>query len=223
MAGSRLHGGDRGRGRGVAGAALAAAFAVLGAPAAHAHTVHTALPGESLSSIAAAHGTTADAIASASGLSTSEPLPIGQEVTIPTPAESGLAPAPDPAAAVAQGMVAIHHPSTTPYLAPEAAAAWEAMRQESLATYGVDLYPIGASSGYRTYEQQAYFYDLYLSGLGNPASPPGSSSHESGNAVDVASPEMRDVVDEIGAAYGWVKVEAPTEWWHVTYVGGYGG
>jgi hypothetical protein len=30
---------------------------------------------------------------------------------------------------------------------------------------------------------------------------------------------MRQVVDEIGANYGWSKVHAPGEWWHVDYVG----
>lgn len=212
-----------GRSRGVVTAVLAAIVCLFGVQSAHAHSVHTTQPGETLSSIAAANGTTADAVASTNGLSVDAPLPIGQEVTIPSPAETGVAPAPDPATAVAQGMVAIHHPSAAPYLAPEAAAAWEAMRQESLATYGVDLYPIGASSGYRTYEQQSYFYDRYLAGLGNPANPPGASSHETGNAVDLATMQMRDVIDEIGASYGWAKVEAPSEWWHVNYVGGYGG
>jgi hypothetical protein len=31
---------------------------------------------------------------------------------------------------------------------------------------------------------------------------------------------MRWVVDQIGNAFGWAKVTAEDEWWHVTYVGG---
>ena len=30
---------------------------------------------------------------------------------------------------------------------------------------------------------------------------------------------MRTVVDQIGANYGWAKIEAPDEWWHINYVG----
>jgi hypothetical protein len=36
----------------------------------------------------------------------------------------------------------------------------------------------------------------------------------------VATPEMRSVIDQIGAKYGWTKVHGPGEWWHVDYVGG---
>jgi LAS superfamily LD-carboxypeptidase LdcB len=176
-------------------------------------------PGESLSSIAAAQGMDPATLAAANGLPADAQLVAGEEIVIPE-----VAPVPPPpvdaATAAAQGMVPIHHPSASPYLAPDAAAAWEAMRAESLRTYGIDLYPIGPLSGYRTYEQQAYFYDLYLAGQGSPANPPGTSSHETGNAIDLATPAMRDVVDQIGARYGWAKVSAPGEWWHVDYVGG---
>jgi hypothetical protein len=30
---------------------------------------------------------------------------------------------------------------------------------------------------------------------------------------------MRRVIDQIGWKYGWSKVHAPGEWWHVDYVG----
>ena len=42
----------------------------------------------------------------------------------------------------------------------------------------------------------------------------------SGDAVDVDSPQMRWVIDQIGWKYGWTKGHAPGEWWHVDYVGG---
>jgi LAS superfamily LD-carboxypeptidase LdcB len=93
------------------------------------------------------------------------------------------------------------------------------MRQASLDNYGIDLYPAGPLSAYRSYGQQLYLYDLYLSGQGNLAASPGTSSHEYGTALDLADPSMRTVVDRIGAAYGWAKTEAPGEWWHVSYVG----
>ena len=110
-------------------------------------------------------------------------------------------------------------PSGAAYLASNAASAWDAMRQESLRLFGIDLYPAGPFSAYRSYGQQLYLYDLYLSGKGNLAAPPGTSSHEYGTALDLADPSMRTVIDEIGARYGWVKDEARSEWWHVNYVG----
>jgi LysM repeat protein len=110
-------------------------------------------------------------------------------------------------------------PSGEAYLASNAAAAWNAMRQESLSLYGVDLYPAGPFSAYRSYAQQLYLYEQYLSGRGNLAAVPGTSSHEYGIALDLADPSMRNVIDEIGSRYGWAKTEASSEWWHVNYVG----
>ena len=85
--------------------------------------------------------------------------------------------------------------------------------------YGVDLYPAGPFSAYRSYAQQLYLYEQYLSGQGNLAAVPGTSSHEYGIALDLADPSMRTVIDEIGSRYGWAKTEASSEWWHVNYVG----
>jgi LysM repeat protein len=110
-------------------------------------------------------------------------------------------------------------PSGEAYLASNAAAAWNSMRQESLSVYGVDLYPAGPLSAYRSYAQQLYLYEQYLSGRGNLAAMPGTSSHEYGIALDLADPSMRTVIDEIGSRYGWAKTEASSEWWHVNYVG----
>ena len=93
------------------------------------------------------------------------------------------------------------------------------MRQASLDQLGIDIYPDGPLSGYRTYEQQSYLYDLFLNGQGAPANPPGLSSHELGVSVDLADPLMRTAVDQLGPIYGWSKSEAPDEWWHVTYTG----
>jgi murein DD-endopeptidase MepM/ murein hydrolase activator NlpD len=120
----------------------------------------------------------------------------------------------------APGMGHVPSPWGELHLLPAAADAWNAMRQESLEVYGIDIYPNGPISAYRTYEQQAALYDLYLSGQGAPANPPGASSHELGTAVDVATEDMRWVIDQIGWKYGWGKVHGPDEWWHVDYIGG---
>jgi LAS superfamily LD-carboxypeptidase LdcB len=125
---------------------------------------------------------------------------------------------PPPAPGSTYGLGHVPSPYGELHLAPAAADSWNAMREAALATYGIDLYPAGPVSAFRTTEQQQYLYDLYLAGQGAPANPPGSSSHELGIAVDLATPEMRSVIDEIGPTYGW---QAPhsNEWWHVEHWG----
>lgn len=193
---------------------------------------HTVVAGESLSSVAAANGVSLDSLAAANGLSSDALLVSGQQISIPT--SSGLASTSSSSASPTTSTAsppAEEHPSwTSPiycpscpsgqaYLASNAAASWNAMRQASLSTYGIDLYPDGPSSAYRSYAQQLYLYNLYSSGQGALAAAPGTSSHEYGSAVDLADPAMANVIDEIGATYGWAKTEAPGEWWHVNYVG----
>lgn len=194
---------------------LAVAAAGLGAAApATAAVAHVVQPGETLWSIAAANNLTTATVAAYNGIAADALVYTGETIDVPTVEEgaaalatAGVAPAPTaPVTGSPSG------------LDPSAAAAWEQMRQASLATFGVDLYPDGPLSGYRTYEQQAYLYDLYLSGQGAPANPPGTSVHELGLAVDVAEPAMRDAIDQIGAAYGWYGIAS--EWWHVEYAGG---
>lgn len=157
----------------------------------------------------------------------SAPAPASTETTAqtaasgPTATEGGVPTAAGPPPAAAGSTVGLGHiPSAWGelHLDPAAAAAWNAMRAAALDGFGVDLQPAGPLSAFRTSEQQSYLYDLYLAGQGAPANPPGSSSHELGVAVDLADPAMRGVVDQIGAAYGWVG-NIPTEWWHVAYVG----
>jgi LysM repeat protein len=187
-------------------AALVAAGITPGSPGteAGAGTAHVVQPGETLSGVAAANGLTTEAVAAANGRAADAWLIAGETIQIPAPG-TGVVTG-DPGSAASLGLV------------PGAAESWDAMRAEALASYGVDLQPAGPLSGYRTYEEQAYLYDLYLAGQGAPANPPGSSTHEYGIAVDLADPVMRDVVDQIGAAYGWVGTIA-SEWWHVEYVG----
>ncbi len=183
---------------------------------------HVVATGETLSGIAAANGITTEALAAANGISVDALLIAGTTIQVPgaTGSTTPAAPAAAPATAPTSWVAPVYSPYGTTYLASNAAAAWNSMRDAALTQYGVDLYPAGLLSAYRTYEQQAYLYDLYLSGQGAPANPPGTSSHESGTAVDLETYEQRSVIDQIGAAYGWAKVHGPDEWWHVDYIGG---
>ena len=47
----------------------------------------------------------------------------------------------------------------------------------------------------------------------------GVDIYPAGPAVDLASPEMRRAIDQLGPRYGWAKVEAGDEWFHVNYLG----
>ncbi|MQA73996.1 MAG: LysM peptidoglycan-binding domain-containing protein [Solirubrobacterales bacterium] len=210
-------------------ALLAAAAGALAAPAsASASAPHVVLAGESLWSISAANNLTTRTVAAFNGISEDSTILVGQTIQVPTVAEgaaalanAGIVPG-SPATSTASAATGTTAPAAAPStygLDPAAASSWEAMRQAALAQFGIDLYPAGPLSAYRTYEQQAYLYDLYLSGQGAPANPPGSSTHELGVAVDVADPAMRNVIDQIGSAYGWAGT-IPSEWWHVAYLGG---
>jgi hypothetical protein len=221
--------------------ALAATIALAIAPsAATAAVTHTIQPGETLSGIAAANGLSTDALASWNGVASDYLVIAGASLSVPAPEEVGLgatttttatATTTDPAtgavvadpavttAAPAPWLGTISSPWGDLYLDAGAAAAWNAMRNASLSTYGVDLYPAGPLSAYRTSTQQGEMYEMYLAGTGAPANPPGYSSHELGVSVDLATPEMRNIVDQIGWQYGWGKFEAPDEWWHVSWGG----
>jgi LysM repeat protein len=223
------------RRRGIGALLLAGlAFAAVISSTAFAAAPHVVAPGETLWSISAANNLTTRTVAAYNGISEDAQLLAGQTIEVPTVAEGATALAGQPATSTttaaaptiapattvtASGMGYIPSPWGSLELTASAASAWNVMREESLRLYGQDLYPSGPLSAYRTYDQQSYLYNLYLAGAGAPANPPGMSSHELGTAVDVATPEMRWVVDQIGAAYGWTKVHGPDEWWHVDYVG----
>jgi LysM repeat protein len=190
---------------------------------------HTVLPGETLWSISAANNLTTRTVAVYNGLPETAHLVAGTTIYVPTVGEGaaalasgvpGVAPTSGTTVAPAQGMGLIPSPYGELHLLPSAADAWNAMRAGALRTFGTDVYPGGPLSAYRTYDQQAELYRAFLAGYGAPANPPGTSSHELGTAVDLQSPEMRWVVDQIGWKYGWGKVHAPGEWWHVDYLGG---
>ena len=217
---------------------------VLTAGTARADSTHLVQPGESLWSISAANNLTTRTVAVYNGVSEDAGLIAGTTIQVPTVAEGAaslassepgaVAPATTTVAATASeagspdltqvvvpapGMGHVPSPYGELHLDPAAADAWNAMREEVLSVYGVDMYPAGPVSAYRTYEQQASLYDAFLSGTGAPANPPGTSAHELGVSVDVPTFEMRSVIDEIGWKYGWGKIHAPGEWWHVDYLG----
>src|SRR5215207_7145016 len=166
---------------------------LLASPAALAAAPHRVLPGETLWSISAANNLTTRTFEA-------------------EPATTAIVPAP--------GMGHVPSPYGELHLSPAAADAWNAMRAEASTVYGIDIYPGGPASAYRTYAQQSQLYGAFLAGQGAPANPPGTSSHESGTAVDLQTPDMRWVIDQIGSRYGWGKIHAPGEWWHVDYLGG---
>jgi LysM repeat protein len=221
-------------------AACAVSGALLSNSSAVAATPHVVQPGETLWSISAANNLTTRTVAVYNGLSENAMVVQGTTIYVPTVAEGAAAlasgtPGVEPSStgtarggggpapttvAPAPGMGHVPSPYGQLHLAPAAAEAWNAMRTEALNVYGTDIYPGGPASAYRTYAQQAELYEAFLAGYGAPANPPGSSSHELGTAVDVETPEMRWLVDEIGGRYGWSKIHAPGEWWHVDYVGG---
>ena len=197
-----------------------------------AEIAHVVQPGETLWSIATANNLTTRTVAVYNGLSEDAQLIAGETIEVPTVEEGAAAlssvgvtsaagssgTSATAGAASPYGLATISTPTGTFQLDPAAAAAFDSMRQAAVAQYGVDIYPAaGSLSTFRTYAQQAYLYDLFLAGQGSPANPPGSSSHEWGTAVDLADPGMRNVVDAIGAAYGWYGIGS--EWWHIEYHG----
>jgi hypothetical protein len=108
------------------------------------------------------------------------------------------------------------------WLAKPAAAAWNAMNIEARRS-GLELLPHGPRSSYRTLAQQQELWNLYTQGKGSLAARPGTSNHGQGIAVDLATQQMRALLDRIGAPYGWSKAwsDAQSEWWHVCYQSGH--
>jgi hypothetical protein len=97
-----------------------------------------------------------------------------------------------------------------------AADSFMKMRQEA-AKQGVNL---TLTSSYRSREKQEYLYNLYLQGKGNLAARPGSSLHEKGLAIDVAS----DIswVQKYGPKFGWINTGmsfSQKEPWHFDFKG----
>jgi hypothetical protein len=108
-------------------------------------------------------------------------------------------------------------------LRKDAARAWNAMNMESQGAYGLKLAPTGSMSSYRTLAEQVYLWNnVEHAHDTNWVALPGTSNHGLGLAVDLASTDMRTVVDTIGERYGWAKrwSDAPAEWWHLRWKSG---
>ena len=101
-------------------------------------------------------------------------------------------------------------------LRKDAAAAWNAPGGPADA----GLRPTGSMSSYRTYDEQVYLWNLYISGRGNLAASPGNSNHGWGVAVDVPEAWMQSWLRKHGSKYGFAKTEAFSEPWHFNFVGG---
>ncbi len=184
-------------------------------PHASDHRTYTAQPGDTMWSVARRQGVPVAALASASGRPVDAPLQVGAQLRLPPPS-----PPPGANGRLPFSLqVPIHSPRGPAYLEPAAARAWEAMRQASLRELGVDLYPYGPDSAYRSYGKQVEAWRVFKAG-GPEAAPPGTSAHGLGKAVDLATLEMRRALDKLGGRFGWAKTEAPSEWGHVNYVGG---
>ena len=176
---------------------------------------YTAQPGDTIWEVARRHGVEAAALARASGRSLDATLAPGVELKIPP----RLPPAGANGRLSFSSQTPIYSPRGPAFLAPEAARAWEQMRQASLRELGINLYPFGPDSAYRSYGKQVEHWRIFKAG-GPEAAPPGTSAHGLGKAVDLTSPEMRRAIDALGRRFGWAKIEAPAEWNHVNYVGG---
>lgn len=175
---------------------------------------YTTQPGDTIWEVARRHGVDAAALARASGRSLDATLAPGAELKIPP----RLPPAGANGRLRFSSQTPIYSPRGPAFLAPGAARAWEQMRQASLRELGINLYPFGPDSAYRSYGKQVEQWRIFKAG-GPEAAPPGTSAHGLGKAVDLASPEMRRAIDALGRRFGWAKIEAPSEWNHVNYVG----
>ena len=135
---------------------------------------HTVQPGETLWSIAASNNLTTRTVAAYNGLPEDAAVVTGETIEVPSESEGAAAlasagvesastdtdttgvvgsaaPITEGATSLsAPGMAHIPSPWGELHLSPPAASAWNAMREESLAVYGVDLHPAGTQSAFRT-------------------------------------------------------------------------
>ena len=84
---------------------------------------------------------------------------------------------------------------------------------------GQDIY---IDSGKRSYEKQAELYQAYLNGTGNLAAAPGTSRHETGNAVDINNEWFTALDNDYLSQFGLIK-NVDGENWHVEAIDGWNG
>ena len=219
----------------IGGKLLIAGLAALPlvASSAQAAAPHVVAPGETLWSISAANNLTTRTVAAFNGLPEDAQLLAGETIQVPTVAEGAAALASNPGYGAAATSTADEHERrrrrrawrrsgrpTGPFTwQATAAEGWNAMRQESLRLYGVG--PLSGRDAFGLPHLRAAGLSVRPVPLrpGRARQPTGDLVARDGTAVDVATPEMRWVIDQIGANYGWGKLHAPGEWWHVDYLG----
>ena len=130
-------------------------------------------------------------------------------------------PEPAPGAGLPSDAVPIHHPSSRPYPPRRRGRrmAGDARGVGAQAGRG----PLSRRAGVcvsAAAEQQRHFWRLFQSGQESGRVRRELATRARNAAVDVATLEMRRAIDRLARPLGWRKVEAPSEWWHVNYVGG---
>lgn len=70
--------------------------------------------------------------------------------------------------------------------------------------------PLSITEGWRSYDMQAYYYNLYKAGKGNPAGTPGGSRHGIGLAVDLGGP----ITNAGSAQHSWLRQNAASFGWY---------
>ena len=91
--------------------------------------------------------------------------------------------------------------------------------QEQASARGVTIW---VNSGFRTMDEQQYFYDCYRTrrcNSGSLAARPGYSNHQSGRAVDIGAsnrPKLDQLIRQLGLPW---RRTVPSEPWHYEYLG----
>lgn len=95
--------------------------------------------------------------------------------------------------------------------------------QQAAAKDGIKIF---IRSGYRSNDEQTYFYNLYKQGRGNIAARPGYSNHQNGKALDLNTEGITKRIGT-GKVYEWLEKNAhrynfkriDIEHWHWEYKG----
>jgi hypothetical protein len=101
---------------------------------------------------------------------------------------------------------------------PVSKATGHAFLKMQKAAHEAGVY-LAINSGFRTMDEQKYFYNCYLTkkcNNGNLAAKPGYSNHQSGIALDLTTSTW---LAKNAGKYGFVRT-VPSEAWHYEYTGG---
>jgi len=89
----------------------------------------------------------------------------------------------------------------------DASAGWTALENEFMRVFGRGI-PV--NEGYRSYEKQVYYWNLYQSGRGNRAAVPGTSNHGTGRSLDLGGP----FYNAGSAEHRWLQQNARRFGWY---------